>query len=89
MIGLCYFGPAPRSFIADQVVSAVRAATGWEVTVQDLLHIGERATNLARVFNVREGFTRRDDRLPDRLHTPLETGALAGVRFRARSSRAP
>jgi len=30
VLGLCYFGPAPRSFIqADEVVSAVRASTGW------------------------------------------------------------
>jgi aldehyde:ferredoxin oxidoreductase len=36
VIGFCYFGPAPRSFIqVDEVVSAVRAATGWPVTVQD------------------------------------------------------
>ena len=79
-VGLCYFGPAPRSFIpVDDVVSAVRAASGWDVTVTDLLRIGERATNLARVFNIREGFSRQDDTLPDRLFQPLETGALAGV----------
>ena len=29
--------------------------------------------------NVREGFTRTDDRLPDRLHTPLEGGPLTGT----------
>ena len=40
---------------------------------------GERATNLARVYNVREGLTRADDVLPDRLHGPLENGALEGV----------
>ena len=79
-LGMCYFGPAPRSFIqADDVVAAVRATTGWDVTVQDLLWVGERATNLARVFNIREGFSRKDDSLPDRLFQPLEGGALAGV----------
>jgi len=79
-LGMCYFGPAPRSFIqVEDVVAAVRAATGWDVTAQDLLRVGERATNLARVFNIREGFSRRDDTLPDRLFQPLEGGALAGV----------
>jgi aldehyde:ferredoxin oxidoreductase len=34
---------------------------------------------MARVFNVREGFTRADDRLPDRLFSPLENGALEGT----------
>jgi aldehyde:ferredoxin oxidoreductase len=78
--GLCFFGPAPRSFIqVDEVVEVVRAATGWNLTVQDILRIGERATNLARAFNIREGFSRKDDTLPERLFQPLENGALAGV----------
>jgi aldehyde:ferredoxin oxidoreductase len=79
VLGLCFFGPAPRSFIqVEDVVAAVRAATGWDVTVEELLEIGERAVNMARMFNVREGFTRADDRLPGRLHSPLEGGPLAG-----------
>lgn len=78
--GLCFFGPAPRSFIqVDEVVNVVRAATGWAITVQDLLKIGERATNMARAFNIREGFSRADDYLPERLYQPLENGALQGV----------
>jgi aldehyde:ferredoxin oxidoreductase len=79
VLGLCFFGPAPRSFIqVDDVVAAVRAATGWDVTVDELLRMGERAVNMARVFNVREGLTRADDRLPARLHAPLEGGPLTG-----------
>ena len=79
-IGLCFFGPAPRSFIpVEDVLTAVRAASGWDVGIEDLLRIGERATNLARLFNVREGFTRREDTLPERLFQPLENGTLAGI----------
>ena len=78
--GMCFFGPTPRSFIqVDELVSALRAATGWDIDAQEIMRIGERATNLARAFNVREGFTRQDDVLPERLHQPLENGALAGV----------
>jgi aldehyde:ferredoxin oxidoreductase len=33
---------------------------------------------LARVFNLREGFGRKDDTLPDRLFEPLENGPLQG-----------
>jgi aldehyde:ferredoxin oxidoreductase len=78
--GLCFFGPTPRSFIqVDEVVTAMRAATGWHITAQDILQIGERATNMARAFNIREGFTRADDTLPERLFQPLENGALQGV----------
>ena len=79
-IGFCYFGPAPRSFIqVEQVLSAVQFATGWMLGVPELLQIGERGTNLARIFNLREGFSRKDDNLPERLFAPLENGALEGV----------
>jgi aldehyde:ferredoxin oxidoreductase len=79
-VGLCYFGPVPRSFIqVEDVINAVQFATGWDVTVEDLLQIGERATNLARVFNVREGFSAKDDALPERFFMPLEAGSLTGV----------
>lgn len=77
--GLCFFGPVPRSFIqAADVVEAVRAATGWDVDLEELLRTGERATNMARVFNAREGFSRKDDVLPERLFKGLENGALQG-----------
>jgi len=78
-IGYCFFGPAPRSFIHPKdVLASVNAATGWNMTMEEALQIGERATNMARVFNAREGFTRKDDRLPERMFQPLENGALTG-----------
>ena len=60
------------------MLTSVNAATNWDLTLDDLLEIGERATNLARVFNAREGFSRADDVLPERLFQPLENGALQG-----------
>jgi aldehyde:ferredoxin oxidoreductase len=77
--GYCFFGPAPRSFIPpDDVVLSFNAATGWDLTMEDALLIGERATNMARIFNLREGFSRKDDTLPKRLFQGLENGALQG-----------
>jgi len=79
-IGACYFGPIPRSFIlCEDIVEALRAATGWDITLDELQQVGERATNLARLFHLREGFTSRYDTLPERLFTPLEDGALKGI----------
>jgi aldehyde:ferredoxin oxidoreductase len=79
VIGYCFFGPAPRSFIhPHDVLASVNAATGWNMTMEDILLIGERATNMARVFNAREGFTRKDDTLPERIFTGLENGPLQG-----------
>jgi len=35
--------------------------------IQYLFLVGERIVNLERAFNVREGFSRKDDTLPERL----------------------
>ncbi len=79
-IGYCFFGPAPRSFIhPDDVLASLNAASGWNLTMEDALHIGERATNMARIFNLREGFSRQDDTLPERIFQGLENGPLAGI----------
>lgn len=82
VVGLCFFGPAPRSFIhPDEVLEAVNSATGWQLEIPDLLKIGERATNMARLFNLREGFMRKDDTLPERIFQPLENGPLKGESY--------
>ncbi len=79
VVGYCFFGPAPRSFILpDEMLHSINAASGWNLTLAEALLIGERATNLARVFNAREGFARPDDTLPERLFQGLENGALKG-----------
>ncbi len=54
--------------------------TGWEMTADDLRRCGERISNLKKLFNLREGWTRADDTLPQRtLEEPLPTGVAAGV----------
>ncbi|MDO8636104.1 MAG: aldehyde ferredoxin oxidoreductase C-terminal domain-containing protein, partial [Dehalococcoidia bacterium] len=56
------------------------AATGMdEVTSEDYLHrVGERIVCLERAFNVREGFSRKDDTLPTRMLTePLKNAGSA------------
>jgi len=42
------------------------AVTGFELTEDDIMLIGERVVNLGRAFNLREGLTRKDDTLPER-----------------------
>jgi aldehyde:ferredoxin oxidoreductase len=43
------------------------ASTGWNITGRDLLKVGERVLNLQRLFNMREGLSRKDDILPERI----------------------
>jgi aldehyde:ferredoxin oxidoreductase len=73
------FGPAWHLYSASQLAQAVRLITGWEVTVEDLLLVGERRLNLMRAFNAREGFGREDDRLPKKIYRPLQGGKSDGV----------
>lgn len=43
------------------------AATGWDLEEKDVKIIGERVWNLTRLFNVREGLSRKNDTLPERI----------------------
>jgi aldehyde:ferredoxin oxidoreductase len=82
VVGYCFFGPAPRSLILpEDVVASINAATGWNMTLEEALKIGERATNMARVFNIREGFSRKDDTLPERIFQGLQNGPLKGIPY--------
>jgi len=57
----------------------MEAVTGFKYTPEEIETLGERINNLAKAFNVREGFTRADDTLPERLLTePLKAGASKG-----------
>lgn len=50
---------------------------GYDVDAADLEVVGERAWNLTRLFNVREGIDRSEDTLPKRMEQPLEAGGPA------------
>ncbi|MHA1712027.1 MAG: aldehyde ferredoxin oxidoreductase family protein [Candidatus Freyarchaeota archaeon] len=62
--------------------SIINAATGWDVTVNELMTVGERVCNLERAFNAREGITRKDDVLPKRImEEPLPDGPYKDETF--------
>ena len=58
----------------------VTAATGFDYpSVADLELVGERVSTLARLFNVREGYRRDQDSLPERnLNQPMNGGPADG-----------
>ncbi|MDO9348670.1 MAG: aldehyde ferredoxin oxidoreductase family protein [Anaerolineales bacterium] len=79
---LCQFvyGPTWCLYGPNDTAAMVKAVTGWDVTVDELLMVGMRRLNLMRTFNAREGFTRKDDALPKKFFKPLAgTGPTAGV----------
>jgi aldehyde:ferredoxin oxidoreductase len=46
-------------------------SSGWDVTPEELVATAHCGLTLARLFNLREGFRRADDRLPPRFSEPL------------------
>jgi aldehyde:ferredoxin oxidoreductase len=59
----------------DYQVRFLHLVTGQDYTVDKLVEIGERIYTLERLFNIREGFSRKDDTLPERfLKEPLREG---------------
>jgi len=67
----------------ENTAALMEAVTGLTLTPEEVTQVGERINNLARAFNVREGFTRADDTFPDRLMTePLQSGASKGQLIR-------
>jgi aldehyde:ferredoxin oxidoreductase len=81
-LGVCMFTTkpfGPHTF--NGIVDYVKAVTGWQTSLFDLLKVGERHANMARIFNLREGFTSKDDTLPDRLFNPMEGGTLKGKKI--------
>ena len=79
-VGMCDFVGNPTGALKiEWLRDFVNAANGWDMTISEMLSVGERANTMARLFNLREGFSAADDTLPTRLFEPLQNGALEGV----------
>jgi aldehyde:ferredoxin oxidoreductase len=70
---LCHFLPYSYS----QYAELTAAVTGWDTSVMEQFRTAERILTMCRLFNVREGFTPEDDRLPTRFFQPASDGALS------------
>jgi aldehyde:ferredoxin oxidoreductase len=78
-LGLCIFTAGPGKLLRmNQVADAIRAATGWDTNLWEIMKLAERTVTIKRAVSVRAGTTRADDRLPERMFEPLEGGLLKG-----------
>jgi aldehyde:ferredoxin oxidoreductase len=74
------FGPSWELYGPEETAQILSAGTGWNVTIDEILTVGERRLNMMRAFNARQGMTRKDDKLPKKFLKPLQgTGPTAGV----------
>jgi aldehyde:ferredoxin oxidoreductase len=51
----------------EEFIDAINAATGWNYSLYEFMLLGERRINMMKMFNEREGFSEKDDVLPERL----------------------
>ena len=81
-LGICKF---LRGCFADMHEDGARLytqVTGWDMSAAELRETGERISNLKKLFNIREGWTREQDCLPPRLHEEaIPDGPGKGVTF--------
>ncbi len=75
-LGFCGF--VSMLFDRPHLAEVVRAVAGWDTSLYELLKAGERAYTLARALNAREGFTAKDDHIPQRFFEPFREGPSAG-----------
>ena len=69
----------PPVLYFQDVAEALTHATGFKYTEDDIRLAGERIFMLERCFNLREGFSSKDDRLPERFtKEPAPAGGARG-----------
>lgn len=78
---LCQFvwGPSWELYGPDEMVELCKYGIGWDTSLFELMQVGERRLNMMRYFNSREGFTKNNDKLPERIFEPLKGGPTDGV----------
>jgi aldehyde:ferredoxin oxidoreductase len=68
----------------EEFSKLVYLVSGMDINVPELMEIGERIYTLERMFNNREGFSRKDDILPDRYFeepTPIGLPRVQGLKI--------
>ena len=77
ILGVCKFSRG--IFLINGVLDFVEAVTGMKLSENEILKIAERTNNLKRMYNVREGITRKYFKLPKRITSePLPDGVAKG-----------
>ncbi len=70
---LCQFLP----YSLEQLSNVTSAVTGWDTGVAEQLRIAERILTMMRLYNIREGLSEADDKLPLRFFQPKTDGFLS------------
>ncbi len=72
IMGICFRMQVSSLYDVNSCALLYSAATGIEKAPKQILEAGERAFNVYKSANVREGYSRKDDKFPDRWFEPLK-----------------
>lgn len=76
-MGMCLF--TVFGIGLPEIGAMLRTCTGWDLSDDEIMKTGDRIWNLEKLFNLSQGFSKKDDTLPPRLLTvPLPAGPAKG-----------
>ena len=78
--GMCMFGLGALPGI-ESLMEMIHAVSGWDITVDEMVEIGERIANVRQAFNVREGLNPLKYNMPGRIVgiPPKAAGPTKGI----------
>lgn len=80
LLGVCLFASITLAVKGSTWTGLYNAASGDNKSLEEILECAERVINLERMFNSREGFGRKDEKLPVRLaEEPAPDGLGKGL----------
>ncbi len=71
ILGVCARQPHTQCFRVPDVPRLVAAVTGLDIDLGEFSRAADRSWNILKAANVREGFTRKDDEIPEGLFEPI------------------
>ena len=76
---LCKFSVDVWTDVYNELAHLYTLVTGIPLTAEELRTVGERIWNMEKAYNIREGWTRKDDSLPPRVFKdPIPDGGAKG-----------
>ena len=72
--GICARAQMNRFWSLESSTAFYNAITGFDLIQEDLRKAAERVWNLLKIMNMKEGFSRKDDKFPKEWFKPLKFG---------------
>ena len=72
-LGICMRSFINRFYTLDQLAEIYSVVTGVDLTGKELITNGERGWNVFKALNIREGFDRTEDKIPERWFEPMKS----------------